>query len=55
LQTLKKCADRAIALQDSLTGFRSTGTAGLGCSIGPDHFIGKSGDACVEADLLVGS
>ena len=55
LQTLQTTADRAIALEDSLTGLRSTGAAGLGCFICPDHFIAKADDAFVEADLVVDS
>jgi len=47
--------DRALALEDSLTGFRSTVAAGLGCVICPDYFIAKPDNAFSEADLVVDS
>ena len=55
LQALQTTADRAIALEDSLTGYRSARAAGLTSIVCPDHFIAKPENAFARADLVVGS
>jgi beta-phosphoglucomutase-like phosphatase (HAD superfamily) len=48
-------ADRAVAVEDSLTGFRSACAAGLTSVVCPDHFISRPENTFAGADLVVGS
>ena len=49
LQALDTAPVNAIALEDSLTGFRAASAADLPCIICPDHFIPKPDGAFAEA------
>jgi HAD superfamily hydrolase (TIGR01509 family) len=55
LLALQTTADRAVALEDSLTGFRSACAAGLTSVVCPDHFISRPENVFAGADLVVGS
>jgi HAD superfamily hydrolase (TIGR01509 family) len=55
LQALQTTADRAVAVEDSLTGFRSASAAGLTSVVCPDHFIARPENTFDGADLVVGS
>ena len=55
LQALQTTADRAVVVEDSLTGFRSANAAGLTSIVCPDQFIAKPENAFAGADLVVGS
>ncbi len=55
LQALQTTANRAVAVEDSSTGFRSASAAGLTCIVCPDHFIGRPENTFDGADLVVGS
>ena len=55
LQALQTTADRAVAVEDSLTGYRSANAAGLTSVVCPDHFISRPENAFDGADLVVGS
>ena len=47
--------ENAIALEDSVTGFRAATAAGIDCIVCPDHFIPKANDAFSQASLVVES
>jgi beta-phosphoglucomutase-like phosphatase (HAD superfamily) len=47
--------ENALALEDSVTGFRAATAAGINCVVCPDHFIPKSNDAFSGAALIVKS
>jgi HAD superfamily hydrolase (TIGR01509 family) len=55
LKLMDMAAGNAIALEDSVTGFRAATAAGIDCVVCPDHFIPKSNDAFTGATLLVES
>jgi beta-phosphoglucomutase-like phosphatase (HAD superfamily) len=55
LQALQTTADRAVAVEDSLTGFRSASAAGLTCIVCPDHFISRQENVFAGIDLVVDS
>jgi HAD superfamily hydrolase (TIGR01509 family) len=55
LQSLQTTADRAAAVEDSLTGYRSACAAGLTSVVCPDHFIRRPENAFDGADLVVDS
>ena len=55
LHALQATADRAAAVEDSLTGYRSASAAGLTCVVCPDHFISRPDNAFDGVDLVVGS
>jgi putative hydrolase of the HAD superfamily len=55
MQALDTTPNHAIALEDSLTGYRAAGAAGLGCVVCPDHFIPKLADAFDGAALVTDS
>ncbi len=55
LRVLNVVSENAIALEDSLTGFRAAVAAGIDCVVCPGHFIPKSNDAFQEAALVVES
>lgn len=55
LKLMKSAPGCALALEDSVTGFRAATDAGLICVVCPDHFIPKSDDAFVAAILVVNS
>jgi beta-phosphoglucomutase-like phosphatase (HAD superfamily) len=55
MQTLDTTPKHAIALEDSLTGYRAASAAGLGCVVCPDHFIPRSADAFDGAALVTDS
>jgi beta-phosphoglucomutase len=52
MQALETSARHAIALEDSLTGYRSASAAGLKCVICPDHFMPKPQAAFANAALV---
>ena len=47
--------EAAIALEDSVTGYRAASAAGIRCIVCPDHFIPRSASAFEQADLVVKS
>lgn len=55
MDALQTIPARAIALEDSLTGFRAATAAQLKCIICPDHFIPKPADAFDGAALVIDS
>ena len=55
LQALQTTADSAVAVEDSLTGYRSACAAGLTSIVCPDHFISRPENTFAGADLVVGS
>jgi putative hydrolase of the HAD superfamily len=55
MQALDTTPNHAIALEDSLTGYRAARAAGLGCVVCPDHFIPKLADAFDGAALVTDS
>jgi len=55
MDALQTIPARAIALEDSLTGFRAATAAQLKCIICPDHFIPKPADAFDDAALVIDS
>ena len=55
LKILNMVPENAIALEDSVTGFRAAIAAGIPCIICPDHFIPKPNDAFLNATLIVES
>ena len=55
LTVLNVAPESAIALEDSVTGYRAATAAGINCIVCPDHFIPKSNDAFLGAALVVES
>ncbi len=55
LKLLNMAPENALALEDSVTGFRAATAAGINCVVCPDHFIPKSNDAFSGAALIVKS
>lgn len=55
LKIMDMIPENAIALEDSVTGFRAATAAGIQCVICPDYFIPKSNDAFLGATLIVES
>jgi len=55
MRALQTTPAQAIALEDSLTGFRAATATGLKCVICPDHFIPKPEGAFSAATLVTGS
>ena len=55
MDALQTMPARAIALEDSLTGFRAATAAGLKCIVCPDHFIPKPANAFDSAALVTNS
>ena len=55
IQALKTSPGRAIALEDSVTGFRAATAAELVCVVCPDHFIPKPDGAFDSAALVTQS
>ena len=52
IKALRTTPENAIALEDSVTGFRAATAADLGCVVCPDHFIPKL-DGVFEGAYLV--
>jgi HAD superfamily hydrolase (TIGR01509 family) len=55
LRAMQTTPAQAIALEDSLTGYRAATAAGLKCIVCPDHFIAKPEGAFDGAALVTGS
>ena len=55
LRILDASPARAVAIEDSLTGYRAALAAGIRCVICPDHFIPKPDGCFDDADLVVDS
>ena len=55
LKLMDMAPGNALALEDSVTGFRAATAAGISCVVCPDHFIPKSDDAFIAAALVVES
>lgn len=55
LKLMNIAPEHALALEDSVTGFRAATAAGINCVVCPDHFIPKSNDAFLGAALIVES
>jgi HAD superfamily hydrolase (TIGR01509 family) len=55
LKVMNMAPENAIALEDSVTGFKAATAAGINCIVCPDHFIPKSNDAFTDAVLIVKS
>lgn len=55
MEALRATPDRAIALEDSLTGYRAATAAGLPCVVCPDDFIAKPEGAFDGAALVIRS
>lgn len=55
LKLMNMAAENALALEDSVTGFRAATAAGIICVVCPDHFIPKPNDAFIAAALVVES
>ena len=55
LKVMNMVPGNALALEDSVTGFRAATAAGIDCIVCPDHFIPKSNDAFSGAILVVES
>ena len=55
LRILDAPPSRAVALEDSLTGYRAALAAGIKCVICPDHFIPKPDGCFPDAALVVES
>ena len=55
IETLLTKASRAIALEDSVTGFRAATAADLVCVVCPDHFIPKPDGVFANAALVTQS
>lgn len=55
LRLMNMAPEHALALEDSVTGFRAATAAGLNCIVCPDHFIPKSNNAFSGAALIVKS
>ena len=55
LKMMNMAPENAIALEDSVTGFKAATAAGINCIVCPDHFIPKSDNAFVDAILVVKS
>lgn len=55
MEILDTSADHALALEDSLTGYRAASAANLRCVICPDHFIPKPANAFDGAALITDS
>ena len=52
MKALQTSPTHAIALEDSVTGFRAASTAQLACVVCPDHFILKTEAASDTAALV---
>ncbi len=55
MKEMKTTPDTAIAIEDSVTGYRAARAAGLNCIVCPDHFIVKRDDAFKDATFVVES
>lgn len=55
LRVLRTPPENAVALEDSVTGFKAATAADLGCVVCPDHFIPKPDGAFAGAFLVVES
>ena len=55
MKALKTSPARAIAVEDSVTGFRAASAAELACVVCPDHFIPKAEAAFDTAALVTNS
>ena len=55
LKYMDMAPGNAVALEDSVTGFRAATAAGINCVVCPNHFIPKPNDAFVDAILVVES
>lgn len=55
LKLMNTVSENAIALEDSVTGFRAATAARIDCIVCPDHFIPKADDAFSEAILQIES
>ena len=55
LEIMRVSSAAALALEDSVTGFRAADAAGIGCLVCPDHFIPKPAGAFDDAALIVDS
>jgi len=55
IRALETSPERAIAVEDSVTGFRAASAAQLACVVCPDHFIPKAEGAFDSAALVTES
>ena len=55
LRQMKTAPENAIALEDSVTGYKAATAARIDCVVCPDHFIPKASGAFDDAFLLVES
>jgi HAD superfamily hydrolase (TIGR01509 family) len=53
IEKLDTRAESAIALEDSVTGYRAASAAGIKCIVCPDHFIPKPATAFDQAEVVV--